>query len=199
MDIKNKQPIVIRTENITSGSTHTHFESIFDTGNDLEIMLDNFVRDGARSVAVTEHGLFSSFEDLKDIVNAKKGMGIYPDYFEVIPGIEAYFDMSQYGENFKRAHLILIAKDYEGYQSLSRIVSEAGEFVDENGRHLNLVTMDNLIKNVNKGHIICTSACINGPLASFLGLQEMNLLGKIEKYGPTLKAVNYDENIKTAF
>lgn len=54
------------------GSIHTHFESQYDTGNDKNSMLANFIASGARRVAVTEHGVFSSYEDLRDTVGKMK-------------------------------------------------------------------------------------------------------------------------------
>lgn len=128
------------------GSTHTHFESLYDTANNLEDMLKSFASLGAKKVAVTEHGEFTSFEDLKDIA---ADMDI-----KVIPGVEGYL-----GEN--KEHLILIAKNAEGYRELSNIISDSN--VNHNDKNQPIMTMEMLKKHITPGNVICTSACIQGP------------------------------------
>jgi len=89
------------------GSIHTHFESRYDTANDLETMCKNFIAQGAKKIAVTEHGVFSSYEDLKDIVQKLKNKHKEQNPeapaldFDIIPGVEGYFEDT-------RSHLILI-------------------------------------------------------------------------------------------
>lgn len=170
------------------GSIHTHFESRFDTANDMTEMCQNFIKAGAKKVAVTEHGVISSYEDLKDVVHhikddAKKEEKEIPD-FDIIPGVEGYF-----GEN--RSHLILVAKDYEGYVSLCRIISESNENLDKKGNPI--ISLDNLKRNVKKGHLICTSACIAGPFGRLFGLEKYNLEKKCNKLYEELLKANYFE------
>ena len=128
------------------GSSHTHFESMKDTANDIETMCKNFIQLGAKKVAVTEHGVMSSYEDIKDAINhikqdAKKNNEPVPD-FEVIPGCEVYFD---------NAHLILIAKNYQGYLDLCKIITEANKNL-QNGKPI--VTSEILKQYVTKGNMI---------------------------------------------
>lgn len=155
------------------GSTHTHFESMKDTANNLENMCKNFIKLGAKKVAVTEHGVMSSYEDIKDAINhinqnaKKKGEPISD--FEVIPGCEVYF-----GD----AHLILIAKNYQGYYDLCKIITEANRNI-KNGKPT--VTSDILKQYVTKGDMICTSACIAGPFGRLMGLNEANAKEKLHK------------------
>lgn len=169
------------------GSIHTHFESQYDTGNDKKEMVANFIKSGAKKVAVTEHGVFSSYEDLKDIVaemkaDAEKNGDVPPD-FDIIPGVEGYF-----GE--KASHIILIAKDYEGYLSLCKIISESNKNIIKNKP---IITLENLQDNVNKGHILCTSACIAGPFGRILGLEQSNLEEKIAELDADLTNSGYRE------
>ena len=227
------------------GSVHTHFESRYDTGNDLQSMVNHFLASGASKVAVTEHGVFSSYEDLRDIVkdlrNKVKSIKEYTqkelhfeldevpftgeenidvamkvnwhndklsdkekelfagmdrselarlasvaNNFDIIPGVEGYF-----GEN--KAHLILIAKDYEGYLSLCKIISESNEWMRDNGGGKPVITKENLEKNVKPGHIFCTSACIAGPFGHLFGLDTANLDAKIEKLSSQLEGSGYFE------
>lgn len=172
------------------GSIHTHFESRYDTANDMKKMCENFIKKGAKKVAVTEHGVFSSYEDLRDIVKKIKGKakenGEDID-FEIIPGIEGYF-----GDN--HAHLILIAKDYEGYLSLCKIISQANENIDKKGNPI--ITIENLQKNVKKGHLIATSACIAGPFGRLFALDKLNLEQKIQAAEAKLENTNYEQTIQ---
>jgi len=161
--------------------THVHFESQYDTGNDKRKMLMNFINSGAKRVAVTEHGVFSSFEDLKELVEDIKAHSDNPIDFDVIPGVEGYL-----GED--AAHIILIAKDYQGYLDLCKIISESNENVVK-GKPI--ITLENLKKNVNKGHVLCTTACIAGPFGQLLGLKEYNLQKKIENLDKSIELSGY--------
>lgn len=242
--IKNQMGEKERKDMSMYGSIHTHFESRYDTANNLQDMVSHFIASGAKKVAVTEHGVFSSYEDLRDIVGDLKKkvkgikefmegiganlsevsftgeenidaamkfnwhnekisdkekeilMGMDPSAvarlvsvageFDVIPGVEGYF-----GEN--KAHLILIAKDIEGYLSLCKIISESNEWLRDNGGEKAVITKENLEKNVSKGHLFCTSACVAGPFGHLLGLDTVNLDAKIEKLSSQLESSGYFE------
>lgn len=103
--------------------------------------------------------------------------------FELVPGVEAYF-----GDETR--HMILIAKNEEGYHELSKIISESNYSLDANGKPI--TTIENLRKNVKAGNIICTSACIGGvfgdPITKYIRKIE-----KLNKEEEELKAVGYLE------
>lgn len=192
------------------GSIHTHFESRFDTANNLSSMCEEFVKLGFKKVAVTEHGVFSSYEDLKKIVK-EKVLDL-----EIIPGVEGYFletlpnpaPQMQLKENAtgsvneaeeeeseneffgKGKHIVLVAKDYEGYLSLSKIITESNRNIVGGNP---IITLDNLQKNVAKGHLICTSACIGGIFGGYMGLEEYNLKQKKEKIDAEIAESHYYE------
>lgn len=170
------------------GSIHNHFESRFDTANNMKKMLENYVSLGAKKIVATEHGVFSSYEDLKDTLKKLNA----PDT-EIIPGIEAYLEMpEQNSKKLKTAHLILFAKDYEGYLSLSKIITESNAYSQRTGIEGKAVTtFENLRKNVAKGHIVCTSACIAGPFGLNLGCERKGIQEKIDKYAKKLAAYDY--------
>ena len=169
------------------GSIHTHFESQYDTGNNKKQMVKNFIASGAKKVAVTEHGVFSSYEDLKDIADSikkeAKEAGQQIPEIEIVPGIEGYFEE-------EASHLILVAKDYEGYLSLCKIISESNSNIVKNKP---IITLDNLKRNVKKGHLICTSACIAGPFGRTFGLERMDLEEKIAKLDADLSESGFRE------
>ena len=176
------------------GSIHSHFEDNYDATTNMELAIDSYIAEGCKKVAATGHGVFTEFEDLRYIVKHKEddikkynkkaeeaGKELKaPLDFEIIPGIEAYF-----GED--RAHMILIAKDYEGYVSLSRAISDSA-FNYDIKKKIPVMDLDILRKNISKGHVYCTSACIAGPFARPLGLTEFNLRKKLEKVKKGLNA-----------
>ncbi len=96
--------------------------------------------------------------------------------FEIIPGVEAYF-----GE--RKKHMILIAKNNEGYVDLSRVISASADYAKAHeGKEINdaIVTLENLRENVRRGNIICTTACINGVFGNET-LSSINTQKKIDE------------------
>lgn len=155
------------------GSIHTHFESRFDTANgDFTTMLKSFAAEGCKKVVVTDHGTFSAFEDVRE--KAKE----IEDCPEIIPGVEGYF------EN-KKDHIVLFAKDKKGYESLCKIITQSNADMEPAKKKDDvgtpIINLDNLKKNVAKGHIVCTSACIGGIFGTKFALERVNLEQKLEE------------------
>lgn len=173
------------------GSIHTHIESSEDAVNahfndkgkiSFDQALNEFHKLGAKKIAVTEHGAFSSYENIYD---ASKNF----DDLEVIPGCEIYLD---YKGDKDRSHLILIAKDREGYLELCKIISDSNKNVVIGAtKTYPITTMDILQKYVKKGHLIATSACIAGPLCKSLQSDVLFLEDKIEKNRKRLDKLGY--------
>ena len=171
------------------GSVHSHAEDMFDTGNDLKSWVLGFVKRGAKKVALTGHGSMFAYEDLKGIVSSLKKDGQIPDDFEIIPGVEIYFNGLDKEENKQKSkHMVLIAKNYEGYKDLCRVISDASRNTkiskggSEDNEYLTpLVTMENLRKNIRKGNVYATSACVGGVFGYDLGMEEYNLKKKYDK------------------
>ena len=163
------------------GSIHTHFESLNDTDNNdndkdskLIGMLREFDKVGAKKVAVTEHGEFTSFEDLRSFILDTNNDKKEPDInIRVIPGIEGYL-----GDN--KRHIILIAKDKEGYRELSNIISDSAVNHDNYGA--SIITYDILRKYVKPSHIIFSSACIQGVFGEIFADLEKEKQQKIDSY-----------------
>lgn len=169
------------------GSIHDHFESIADTGNDLNTMISEFEKAGAKRVAVTEHGEFTSFEDILALTNKKDKEGNRKHTLEVVPGIEGYL-------SDKRQHIILIAKDKEGYNELSNIISDSSMNHDFLGR--SIITMDILKKHVRPSHIIFSSACVQGVFGEIFVDQEKENERNRKKYTDRLDKIPEEDKEK---
>ena len=183
------------------GSVHTHFESDKDAVNahfgengriSFRQPLAEFHKLGAKKIAITEHGSFSSFED---IYAASKEF----DGLDVIPGVEVYLDYKC--DPLKRTHLILIAKDAAGYQQLCKIITKSSQntWVSPKGRTEYPITTLDMLNEVcgsDKGHLLCTSACIAGVFGRNLGLDFKNTEDRIERYVQKLEKHDYFEKQK---
>lgn len=171
-------------EQLMYGSTHTHFEDLYDTANDLRQMVLEFANLGSKKVTVTGHGNMFAYEDLKFIVSKLKETKEIPDDFEIIPGVEIYF-----GEEAR--HMVLIAEDYKGYQQICHVISESAKNTkskksssNEEQEYLTpITTLENLQKNIGQepGHVSMTSACVGGVFASRLSLGEEPYRKEVER------------------
>lgn len=102
-------------DRIKYGILHTHTEfSIRDSAQTIEQLFARAKELGAPAVAITDHGILTGIIDFM-----KKGAetGIKP-----IPGVEAYFTYDGKNEVKSRQHLILMAKDLQGYHAICRAV-----------------------------------------------------------------------------
>ena len=187
------------------GSIHTHFEDMYDTANDLKKMVKEFASLGSKKVALTGHGSMFAYEDLKEIVAVLKEKKEIDEDFEIIPGCEVYVTMDNLNESSKEdldeenqssndfektgsRHMVLVAKNYEGYQDLCKVISTASKNTkatktknEENEYLTPLVTLENLKENIRKGNIFMTTACIGGIFGFDLGLIEHNLNEDVKK------------------
>ena len=140
---------------------HTYY-SILDGQSPVKRLVDKAVADGMRGMAITDHGNMFGIKEFFDYcktVNGKlKDEGKPP--FKPIFGCEMYVarngqktlkrdksDMSGY-------HLIVLAKNYQGYKNLVKLVSNA--WVDGRPR-----TDREDLERYREGLIVC-SACIAG-------------------------------------
>ncbi len=138
---------------------HVHTEySLLDGACRIDKLLDRVKELGMDSCAITDHGVM--YGAVQFYEQAKK-RGIKP-----IIGCEVYtakrtrFDRDVALDK-KSGHLILLAKNNEGYHNLIKIVSNA--FKD--GYYYKPRVDHELLAEYNKG-IICLSACIAGKVQS---------------------------------
>jgi DNA polymerase-3 subunit alpha len=132
--------------------THTDF-SIHDGFSKIPELVGYAKELGYTSLAITDHGTMtgaiSFYEECKK-------QGIKP-----IIGCECYFtmDIDAKGDTY---HLILLAKDLQGYRNLMRIDTYSHEHFYRKPR----ISFD-ILEKYHEG-IVCTTACIAGPLSSDL-------------------------------
>ncbi len=180
---------------VKNGFLHCH--SMYSQ-NDSTATPEELVRQakkmGARFITLTDHGTMLGIEPF---MKAGKEYGI-----NTIPGMEIYLK--------NREHFLLVAKDYTGYQMLSRLLQEADYVELRNKKVYPQISYESLQQLDNKEHLIATSACVQGPIAKILLFNEnikKNMVKKEEHirkwetdyytYTNLLKEINYfTEEIK---
>lgn len=138
---------------------HTQY-SLLDGATDISALMKKAKADGMKSVALTDHGnMFGCY----DFVNEAKKNDIKP-----ILGCEFYLVDDRHkqsflksgGESDKRYHQLLLAKNPEGYENISRLCSLG--FIE--GLYGKFPRIDKeLILKYHKG-IIATSCCIGAEI-----------------------------------
>lgn len=162
-------------DRIKYGILHTHTEfSIRDSAQTIEQLFARAKELGAPAVAITDHGILTGIIDFM-----KKGAetGIKP-----IPGVEAYFTYDGKDETKSRQHLILMAKDLQGYHAICRAVYQSYQYIVRDEPCMDMEILRNTFGpgTEGHGHVIATSACVNGVLASIL-LENETVRKSIEK------------------
>ena len=143
---------------------HTYY-SILDGQSSIKRLVDKAVGNGMKGMAITDHGDMFGIKEFHDYVNGinksrKKG-GLEP--FKPIFGCEMY--VSRYGSKSLKGdkkhqggyHLIVLAKNYQGYKNLIKLVSRS--WVD--GYYMRPRTDREDLEKYHEGLIVC-SACIAG-------------------------------------
>ena len=139
------------------GFTHLHLHteySLLDGATKVKELFPRIKEMGMDAVAITEHGNMGAV--IKKY-NLAKDAGV-----KLIFGAEPYIcenhlDKTSKGKNF---HLILLAKDLEGYQNLVKLISIA----NNEGFYYRSRIDKNLLRKYSKG-LICMSACIGNDIA----------------------------------
>jgi DNA polymerase III subunit alpha len=134
---------------------HLHTEySLLDGLSKISKLTSRVKEMGMDSVAITDHGtMYGAIEFYKKA----KAENVKP-----IIGVEAYTVLYDHKkkpdkERFNYNHLLLLAKDEEGYKNLMKITSIA----HLEGYYYRPRIQRELLEKYSKG-IICTSACVNG-------------------------------------
>ena len=143
---------------------HTYY-SILDGQSSIKKLVDKAVGNGMRGMAVTDHGDMFGIKEFHDYVNGvnkgRKKEGLEP--FKPIFGCEMY--VAKYGpkeqkngkEDQSGYHLIVLAKNYQGYKNLIKLVSRSWT----DGFYMRPRTDRADLEKYHEGLIIC-SACLAG-------------------------------------
>ncbi len=143
---------------------HTYY-SILDGQSSIKKLVDKAIGNGMRGMAITDHGDMFGIKEFHDYVGGinkgRKKEGLEP--FKPIFGCEMY--VSRYGSKLLKDdrrhqsgyHLIVLAKNYQGYKNLIKLVSRS--WVD--GFYMRPRTDREDLEKFHEGLIVC-SACIAG-------------------------------------
>ena len=143
---------------------HTYY-SLLDGQSPVEKLIDKAIANGMRGMAITDHGNMFGVKELFNYCNKVNGKlkkeGKEP--FKPIFGCEMYVAHRKKSDRVKEKgdmggyHLIVLAKNYNGYKNLIKLVSRA--WVD--GYYMRPRTDREDLEKYHEDLIVC-SACIAG-------------------------------------
>lgn len=147
---------------------HTHY-SILDGQSKVPHLVDKAIKDGMKGMAITDHGVMYGIKEFADycakVNKGRKKEGLEP--FKPIYGCEMYVahhsmldKVKEHGDN-SGYHLIVLAKNYQGYKNLIKLVSHAWV----KGYYYRPRTDRSELEKYHEGLIVC-SACIAGEVPS---------------------------------
>ncbi len=155
---------------------HTHY-SLLDGMSKVSSLVSKAVDNGMRGMAITDHGNMFGVKELFDecagLNSKRKKEGLEP--FKPIFGCEVYVarrrkeDMDHMQGDRGGNHLILLAKNFHGYQNLIKLVSRA--WVD--GYYGRPRTDHEDLKRFHED-LICCSACIAGEVPAKILKGDLN-------------------------
>ncbi len=170
--------------NFTHLHVHSHY-SVLDGMSKVPDLVDKAIKYDMPAIALTDHGCMYGIKELLDCCKktnkklkekaAEEGKEFVP--FKPIVGVEAYCarrhrklrdkDLKAVNAEGKAYildqsgwHLILLAKNMQGYRNLCKIVSES--FMDESYYRRPRIDKE-LLEEFHEG-LICCSACLGGEL-----------------------------------
>lgn len=140
---------------------HVHTEySLLDGFSTIDKLIKRAKELNMKSVAITDHGTMFG---VIDFYKKAKKAGIKP-----IIGCEVYTAKRKLEDkdpvlDKRQGHLVLLAKNYKGYQNLIKLVSKS--FVD--GFYYK-PRIDYKVLSENSEGLICLSACISGDIQRYI-------------------------------
>ena len=154
---------------------HDTFGSIGDSILKIPDYISKVKKYGCTAAAITNHGSLSTFVSFYEECRAKD--------IKPIIGCEFYFVEDRFNKEDKsRAHIILLAKNYNGLKNLIQLHNDS----QENGFYYKpRIDFESIEKY--KDDLICLSACVSSPI------------GKEIKQGNTEKAIKFIEQFLEIF
>ena len=168
-DRKTWERVLEAIKDLFWSSVHTHVKSLFDNQIDPQPLVEWIKNHNGVGCVITDHGVLSAIEDYRPVF---KEAGL-----KLIPGVELYIDGGLLG----RMHLIVIAKNDEGYRTVCRLVTESNYTLQKDFPVLAKEKVFELTAGKQE-NIIVTSACMQGVLCAIF-----NLNSEIEEKVEVLK------------
>lgn len=151
---------------------HSHY-SLLDGMSKIPSLVDKAIDSGMKAIALSDHGNMFGIKELFDYVKKKNKGKDTPDKFKAILGVEAYcasrtrFDKSE-KEDRSGYHLLLLAKNKEGYKNLCKLVSSS--WID--GYYYRPRIDKEILEKYHEG-IIVSSACLGGEIPRRIANNDM--------------------------
>ncbi len=143
---------------------HNHTQnSIKDSVMSVMTLVKKAKELGYKSIALTDHGTLTG---CYDFYNTCKKEGLKP-----ILGCELYVKDYSFGD---RLHMVVMAKDYIGYQAIIKAVKISNKNQEKVGTLIFPITTSKILEecfgegSLGHNHVIATSACISGVIAGLV-------------------------------
>jgi DNA polymerase-3 subunit alpha len=151
---------------------HVHSQySILDGQASIAGLVDKAQHDGMKALALTDHGCMFGVKEFFNYISKKNKDKAEEDKIKPIIGCEVYVarngmanQRKEVKEDARGWHLILLAKNYQGYKNLLKIVSKAWT----EGYYYVPRTDHEQLEKYHEG-IIALSACLGGEVPRFVG------------------------------
>ena len=139
----------------------------------VKALVDKAIADGMRGMALTDHGNMYGIKEFHDYVTKLNKARGEDEKFKPIFGSEVYVAnhdrRDRNDKNDKGNHLILLAKNLQGYKNLIKIVSHGWT----EGMYYHPRTDHSELEKYPEG-IICCSACLGGEVPQLIMNGQLN-------------------------
>ena len=146
---------------------HTQY-SILDGQASVKRLVDKAIADGMKGIAVTDHGNMMAIKEFYNYVNKVNKGKSDDEKFKPIIGCEVYVAERRLfnretKEDMRGHHLVLLAKNKQGYHNLIKIVSKGWS----EGYYYTPRTDKVELEKYKEGLIVC-SACLGGEIPQLI-------------------------------
>lgn len=146
---------------------HTQY-SILDGQASIKKLVDKAIADGMKGIAVTDHGNMMGIKEFYNYVNKINKGKNDNEKFKPIIGCEVYVAERrlfnrELKEDMRGHHLVLLAKNKQGYHNLIKIVSKGWS----EGYYYTPRTDKVELEKYHEGLIVC-SACLGGEIPQLI-------------------------------
>ncbi|MBO7280410.1 MAG: DNA polymerase III subunit alpha [Bacteroidaceae bacterium] len=146
---------------------HTQY-SILDGQASVKRLVDKAIADGMKGIAVTDHGNMMAIKEFYNYVNKMNKGKSDDEKFKPIIGCEVYVAERRLfnretKEDMRGHHLVLLAKNKQGYHNLIKIVSKGWS----EGYYYTPRTDKVELEKYKEGLIVC-SACLGGEIPQLI-------------------------------